>query len=252
MEKIIEHLKKIDKSSPIPMYYQIKQILIDLIEAGELKPEDALPPEIQICKMCDISRTTIRQAFTELVHEGYLYSEKGKGRFVAYPKIEARFLNELQSFDEEMEKKNLVPSTKLLSKQIIRGLPAINQGLNLDKDAELICLERLRFANNNPIVYLQTYFPYEPYKGILEEDFEKNSFYYLMERKFNVKVVRVVRELEAINATAEIAKLLDMEKNAAIFYSRTIGYTDDNLPVELSRAFYRGDSNKFSVELVKS
>ena len=69
----------VDKDTPIPLYYQVKKIILDRILSNELSPGEAIPTEKSFCGMYDISRTTVRQAITELVNEGYLYRVKSKG-----------------------------------------------------------------------------------------------------------------------------------------------------------------------------
>lgn len=242
-------LYKIDKDTPVPLYYQIKQLILTAINEGQFKGGDMLPTELEFCEQCGVSRPTIRQALSELVAEGYLYRLKGKGTFVAMPKIDARFLNKLQSFNQEMQQKGLQPSTKVLSLELVNGRSPINEKLLVAPTQKLIYLERVRFADGEPIVYLETYLPYSPYKELLQEDFVNNSLYSLLEDHYSIHVTRVLREIEAVNATQREAGLLEISKNKALCLVKTVAYTDRGMPVEFSVARYRGDRNKFSVEL---
>ncbi|MDR2670807.1 MAG: GntR family transcriptional regulator, partial [Oscillospiraceae bacterium] len=79
--------KTLDKNTPIPLYFQLKQLILGMIEAGDLRPGDLLPTEQALGGIFSISRSTTRQALSELVLEGYLYRAKGKGTFVAQPKL---------------------------------------------------------------------------------------------------------------------------------------------------------------------
>ena len=247
------NLYKIDKEVPIPMYYQIKQSILSAIQEEKLKGGDALPTELEFCENCNVSRPTIRQALSELVTEGYLYRLKGKGTFVAQPKIEARFLNKLQSFSQEMIQKELTPSTRVMSFRIIEGNGQINKKLNLDPHEKLLYLERLRYTNGEPIIYLETYIPYRLFSEFLTRDLENNSLYTLMEELNNLRVDRVQREIEAVNATTNVAKLLEISKGKAVCLVTTVAYAnkEESIPVEYSVARYRGDRNKFSVELYR-
>lgn len=242
---------KVEKDIPIPLYYQIKQMLLSAIQQGNLSGGDMIPTELEFCERCGVSRPTIRQALSELVAEGYLYRLKGKGTFVAMPKIDARFLNKLQSFNQEMQQKGLTPSTKVLAVEVIPGRSPANEKLNISASQKLIYLERLRFANGEPIVYLETFLPYHPYEKLLEQDFTASSLYSLLEDLYRVRVSHVNREIEAVNATQKEAALLDTVKNKALCLVKTVACTDQGLPVEYSVARYRGDRNKFSVELYR-
>lgn len=99
----------IDKQAPIPLYYQLKQQILRHISEGTLQFGDLLPSEAEICEKLKISRPTVRQAMGDLTAEGYLTRQKGKGTFVARPKIQGGFFQKLQSFEEEMRQRGSCP-----------------------------------------------------------------------------------------------------------------------------------------------
>lgn len=241
----------LDKHSPLPLYYQVKHAILDAIQDGTLPPGEMLPPEMSLCEAYDISRATVRQALSELVQEGYLDRQRGKGTFVMAPKIDARFLNKLESFSQEMRQKGLTPSTRVLAKRVIEGQHRVNERLGLDDAEKLMYLERVRCTDGEPIVYLETYIPYKLFAPLLEADFVAESMYGLMERVCGMRVARVTRRIEAVNATAAEAALLDIEKGAALCLVKTVGYTEQDVAIEYSVARYRGDRNQFSVELYR-
>ena len=105
---------KMDRNIPVPLYYQLKQFMISQIEQNVLKEGDPVPSEEELCHILNVSRATIRQAFSELVAEGHLKRMKAKGTFIAKPKIEGEFFQTIESFNDEMRKKGLVPSTKVI------------------------------------------------------------------------------------------------------------------------------------------
>lgn len=244
-------LFQVNKDIPVPMYYQIKKSVLEAINDGYLKGGDMIPTELEFCEACDVSRPTVRQALGELVSEGYLYRCKGKGTFVSQPKIDAHFLNVLQSFNQEMQEKGMIPSTRVLKFEVVQANESINKKLGINDTAKLIYLERLRFANEEPIVYLETFLPYDKFSKLIDEDFSQNSLYEILEKHYQQRVVRVAREIEAINANTAIAEKLDISKGSAVCLVKTIGYTEEKLPVEYSIARYRGDRNKFSIELCR-
>lgn len=239
----------VDKETPIPLYYQLKRRIQDMIEVGVLQVGDLLPTESELCECLSVSRPTVRQALNDLVLEGYLTRKKGKGTFVSKPKIDIRFFQKLESFDHEMKQKGLTPSTKVISLRKIPAIEHVNNILDLEPDEPLILLVRLRFANNEPMVYLDTHIPCNQYPDMLFQDFAAHSFYDCMERFYNARIFRVVREIEAVNANRREAELLDIDVGKAVCLVKTVGYTEDGTPVEYSVARYRGDRNKFSVEL---
>lgn len=242
----------LDKSIPTPLYYQLKQQLLKIIVDKEIKVNEQIPNEIDMVTSLNISRSTVRQAISELVSEGYLYRIKAKGTFVSAPKVDENFFQKLDSFNNEMLKKGMQPSTKILSLKKVKGIENINSALNIPKDEYLIYLCRLRFANMEPIVYVETYLPYIKYKDILSEDFSQISLYAHIEQKYNVKINRAKREIQAVNASIKDKQLLGIKTNAAICYVRTIAFDYNDMPVEYSIARYRGDSNRFIIELFRS
>ncbi len=241
----------LDKNIPVPLYYQLKQIILNQIETGSLKIGDMLPTELQLCEEYGVSRQTIRQAFGELVHEGYLYRHKGKGTFVAKPKIEEHFFARLETYNDEMEKKGVVPSTKLLEAKVTDGISSVNEILGIPLREKLLVIRRLRFADGEPIVHLTTHLPASIFKGLEREDLETHSLYDLMETKYGRRMIRVSRVIEAVKATSADVTLLGMSKNDAVCFVRTTGYCEGDLPMEYSKAYYRGDRTKFSLDVYR-
>lgn len=242
----------LDKNIPIPLYYQLKKQLLALIEEGVLKPGDALPAENDLCEMLHVSRPTIRQAFKELVNEGYLIRYKAKGTFVAIPKVKDQFLSKLESFNQEMIEKGKTPRTAVLALEKLHGIPEVNEKLNLPFDAPLIRLSRLRAADEVQMVYLDTYLSYDRFPRLLDVDFTEMSLYKVLEEYYKVRVDRAQREIEAVNARKQEAELLNVAPNKALCLVRTVSFTDTSAqPVEYSVARYRGDMTKFTVEIYR-
>jgi len=247
----IYDLKPIDKSTPIPLYFQLKTQLKDMIQSGKLVEGDLIPAENDLVENLHISRPTVRQALNELVVEGYLERCKGKGTFVSSPKIDAKFLKRLKTFNEEMEEQGLIPTTQLLSLKKVEGRVDVKEKLGLDKSEELIELKRVRYANGDPILYQETYLPYTRCAQLLQEDLSQATLYSTLERIYGIHVHRVNRQIEAANATPQVAKLLHIATNNAVSLVRTVGYTDTDEPVEYSTSYYCGNRVKFSVELYR-
>lgn len=251
MGDVILDLKeiKLDKSIPTPLYFQLKQQLLKKINDHELKVDDQIPHEIDMVDELEISRSTVRQAISELVSEGYLYRVRAKGTFVSTPKVDENFFQQLDSFNNEMIKKGMKPSTKILKFHKEEGRENINSKLSIDPSEELIHLSRLRFANDQPVVIVDTYLPYEKFKDLLTEDLSEQSLYSLIEEKYDTKIVRAKREIEAVIAKANEKKLLNIKSNAAVCLVKTTAYAENDIPVEYSIARYTGDRNRFIVEL---
>ncbi|RXZ83533.1 GntR family transcriptional regulator [Paenibacillaceae bacterium] len=239
---------KLDKDSPIPLYYQLKELIKSEIKQGHLNYGDMIPSERELVDVCQISRPTVRQAINELVTEGMLLKEKGRGTFVAKPKIDQWFLQNLLSFSKEMALKGLKPSTKVLKFEAIKTDEELHKIFG-DDCKEVFCLERIRFADDQPVVVVTSYIPCHLAPNFLYENLEESSLYELIESKYGHQISHATRVLEAINVFEEDVKLLKVEPQASVHLIKTTGYLMNNQPFEYSIARYRGDNNSFTVTL---
>jgi GntR family transcriptional regulator len=243
---------KLDKGIPVPLYYQLKKSVLAMLESSKLKEGDMLPPESELCELLGVSRPTIRQAFNELVAEGYLNRYKGRGTFVSKPKVEERFFRQLESFNNEMRAKGMTPHTQVLALERITGPREAHDRLGLAPTAPLLYLSRLRSADGEPLVFVETYMSHERFERLMEVDFGAHSLYDSLEELYGVNVVRVRREIEAVNARRSEAELLKIATGKAVSLVKTVAYAEGLAePVEFSVAKYRGDLNKFTVDVMR-
>lgn len=241
--------KSLNKEVPIPYYYQLKEILLDYITNQHEDRDRPIPTEVEISANFNISRPTVRQAINELVVEGYLIRQKGKGTFITKPKISQAFLQNLDSFNNEMVKKGLEPSTKVLGLEVLSCDEKVGEALKVPTGSKVIQLRRLRFANGEPIVYVVTYLPFDRCQPIMEKNLEFESLYGILRDVCGLSLLKAVRNLEAVLAGEYEAKILDIDKGAPIQYIESITYLTDETPIEYSLAKYRGDRSQFTFEL---
>ncbi len=240
--------KTLNREIPIPLYYQLKEILLE--EIKQARAGEAFPTELELCKQFDISRPTVRQAINELVIEGYLTRMKGKGTFIAGPKIKQDFLIVLKSFIEEMKEKGLTPSTEVLEFAEAECDEKVAHALQIPDGAKVAKLTRLRFADETPIVLVVTFLPLDKLPGILSQDFTNNSLYEIIRTDYGYTIDRATRILEA-RAASEEATLLQIKPGEPVQFIQTIAYLDTGAPIEYSLAEYRGDKSEFTFELTK-
>lgn len=248
IDKKLRSYFTIEKNSPVPLYFQLKKAILTLFEKGYYKPGDKLPTEAEFCELLEISRPTVRQAFSELIHEGYITRQKAKGTFVSAPKIEGNFFMKLSSYDEEMKSLGLTPSTKVLLKETI-DTPSACQALWESETS--LHLKRLRYADDKEMVLVETYVPKERFPHIEDYDFETSSLYQIMEEKYACSIAYVDRVVEARIADEEVCRLLHMEEQPIILYVKTKAYTADDICVEYSIACYHGERNTFKMRLIQ-
>ena len=244
---MIDTKRTLNKNIPVPLYYQLKEILLDVIQNA--KEGDPFPTEIDLCEQFDISRTTVRQAMNELVSEGYLQRMKGKGTFVAEPKVKQDFFIALTSFNEEMQRQGLVPRTKVLELKRVTADAKIAKALNVPAGIDVVKLVRLRSVNDKVVLLLMTFLPDDKFPGILSMDFENKPLYQTVEEDFGYVIERATRRIEARKASKYEAQLLEIEEEEPILFVETIAYLNDGTPFEYSFSRYRGDRSEFSLEL---
>jgi len=243
--------KNIDRNTPLPYYFQMKELLVEEVESGRWQPNQQIPSESELCEHFGVSRTVVRQAISNLVQDGLLYREKGRGTFVAKPKIMESLAQNLSGFYEDMVARGLKPVTKVLEQTKVEANRKVAENLGLSRGAPVIKVDRLRFVNGEPLVWVITYLPYEICPPLLEEDLNLQSLYALLEEKYGLQIVRGRRTLEAVAANEYEAHVLEVNVGAPLMLLNSVSYLADGRPVEYFHALHRGDRSKFEVALVR-
>ncbi len=230
----------IDRSSFHPFYYQVYQILLQKIVGNEWRPGDLLPTEKELQEQFDVSRATVRQALDMLVDEGLIYRQRGRGTFVAEPVIE-QGLSRIISFTEDMRQRGLEPGTRLLEVGISPATEDTASQLEVSVGEELAYIKRLRLADDKPMSLENSFLVNRFCPGILDRYDGSQSLRALLEREFSLRLVSARQTIRAIIATADLAKLLDIDSGAPLLYIRRITYDATKRPVELLKTYHRGD-----------
>lgn len=242
--------QKLDKSVPIPLYFQLKTILLEAIKQGDYPVDSMIPTEKELSEMFQISRTTVRQAITEMVQEGWLYRIASKGTFVARLKIKQDFIKRLETFNDQISRTGRKPSTEVLALKTSEMPKQMRGNFEAVEGECFVYLYRRRFADEEPIVTVETYLPYDRCAFVLSHDFEKESLYNVLAANDKTRICRVTRVLEAVGGNAQDVQNLNIRRGKPILLSTTIGYNSADEPIEYSMARYRGDCNRFEVDLL--
>jgi GntR family transcriptional regulator len=240
----------IDKESPVPYYHQLKLYILSQIESGNWKAEQKLPSETEFCEKLDISRTVVRQAIKELQNQGYLTTEKGKGTFIAKPKITTGFVQNLIGFYEDFTKRGFKVTTQIIKQRLDPASQRVAESLRIPVNAPVITLSRLRKLNDEPSVYVTTYISKELCPQLLQEDMENKSLYAFLE-KCGLKIHTGHRYIGVSLANEYEASLLGIEAGSPLIELDSVSYLEDGRPLEYFHALHRGDRTKFEVDLVK-
>jgi GntR family transcriptional regulator len=241
----------INRESPIPYYVQVKEALRECIERGEWRPEDQLPSETELCEMFDVSRIVIRQALREMSYEGLVLRRKGKGTFVARPRIMGGLVQELTGFHQDMTRRGHQVLTRVLKQAVVPATSEVAGHLQIPPGVQVVQLDRLRFVDGEPMVLVTTYLPRQLVPGLESEDLSTRSLYEYLEQRLGLVIARGHRTIGAVAAGELEAQLLGIEKGAPLLSLHSVSYLDDGTPLEYYYALHRGDRSSFEVELIR-
>lgn len=239
----------LERSNPLPLYYQLKEVLKQQIRSGHLAPHTAIPSEPELVAQYHVSRATVRQALTELVHEGLLYRQHGKGTFVCEPRIQ-QTVSELASLSNELRSRGQRPGGLLLVSELVRGSETIREQLHLTDAEQAIHLLRLRSADETPIAYEHNYLPFPRAQGVYERAQEtgEGSLYSLMASEgLSPYIARQI--FKADRPTQREAELLRVTPDEPGTRLTIITYDQTGMPIAYTEAFYPGSRYDFQATL---
>lgn len=239
--------KELDKHVPIPLYFQLKELIVEEIKSGLYPVDSLIPTEKELSEQFDISRTTVRQAITELVQEGWLYRIKSKGTFIARQKIKQDFLQRLETFREQMKRIGLEPSTEVLDFKVEKASYEVAENLRIEEGEQVIYLFRRRFGDGEPVVTVETYLPYDKCAFIKDQDFEKVSLYDVLSAREETRIFSAKRLVEAVEANNSDVQYLHVRKGSPIQLVHTVSVNKADAALEYSIARYRGDASSFQL-----
>jgi len=237
-------MKNLSRSSKIPLYYQLYEIILDQIKDGVWQSEEMLPTEIELVNRYQLSRATVRQAFDVLVNEGWIYRRQGQGTFVSKPVFEQN-INRIVSFWDDMHQRGLKPGTEVLSSEIILATEDVVENLEIEKDQELASLVRLRLADDEPLSVEHSLLVHKYCIGILDQDYANRSLRKMLADEFNLHITNAKQKVRAVPATKYLAELLKIDEAAPLLHIDRISYTEDGIPIEYLRINLRGDRYTF-------
>jgi GntR family transcriptional regulator len=240
----------IDPDNPIPKYLQISGWLKNLIQSGRYKKGGALPSEVELARICQVNRNTLRQATSELTAAGILRKEKGIGTFVCAetPLAIKHPLKGLSCFSDELRERGIKENTKIIKQGSEAAKGPVAKRLVLGPSGRVVAIRRLRAGNETPFIYEESYLPYHTFKKILGMDLTVSMYQIILER-FHVTLVRSDQTIQAVNLKGRIASYLKVPENTAALLMESLTYDENNIPVELLYSYYRGDKHVFEVEL---
>lgn len=240
----------VDHHSPIPLYAQVETILAANIAAGMFPVGSRIPKEDDLIEQFAVSRTTIRQTIQNLVRRGLVEIRRGKGTYVAQPKL-TQELTELSGFVEDMEMLGRRPSTRVLDKKIVPANESVAQHLNLAEGDLVVRIQRVRLADGLALSFDETYLPKKIGEKVLKDDLENKPIFFLLEEKYNIPLLEAEYRLEATSADTFVARALGTSVGSPIFQIERTSYAEGHKPVDYEKLHYRGDHIRFVTRLAR-
>jgi DNA-binding GntR family transcriptional regulator len=236
---------ELDRSSPVPLYYQLAQAIEAAIREGDLAPGDRFENELALAKRLTLSRPTTRRAIQELVDKGLLVRKRGVGTQVVQNPVHRRV--ELTSLFDDLTRAGQSPTTELLEYR--RGVvdEEVAKELNLAADAEVVMIQRLRCANGEPLAVMTNYLPANLAPDA--EELEASGLYQaLRTRGVHIRLAR--QRIGAKPATKTEARLLGEKPGAPLLTMSRTAFDDSGKAVEYGSHCYRASRYYFETTLV--
>jgi len=237
---------KIDHNSPLPLHFQVEELLRKMIELPEYKNGGFLPKEVELANRLGISRNTIRQATNKLEYEGLLIRKKGIGTKVSQNRVSTS-LNSWHSFTQEMSEKGVAFVNFLTETKWVKADTKIATFMQILEGTEVLCLVRLRGFEDGPFIYFESYF--HPRIGLTgKEDFTR-PLYDIIERDFNIIPVLSRETIQAKSSSAITAKRLRIKSGDPILVRERFVYDPGNRAIEYNIGFYIAEKFTYSIDI---
>ena len=237
----------LDGSIPIPLYYQLKSLILNAIKTGNLSQGERIPTEEEFQEILEVSRGTIRHAISELVQEGWLERKKSKGTFVTRPSQTSNVFRSFEPFYRSVQLYGKTPRTEVIKLEIIPITDTLAKSMNLTMEDKVISMFRRRFIDEDPVVTMQNYLPYPLCEFVFDYDFTTKSLYETLMQHPASRISQTRTIVSSEKATAKDVQLLNVEIHFPMLIFNTISTTSDDKVIDFAYAHYRGDMNKFEV-----
>ena len=230
----------LDKDSAMPLHVQLRDTLRQQILEGGLLPHTQLASERELCEQHGVSRITVRQALADLLREGLIYTQVGKGTYVAMSRLEEE-PHLLSSFTDDTRRRGMAASSRVLSAAIVNADDEQAGRLRIPRGAEVVRLRRLRLANGLPVAVQLTWLPHHLCPGLLGCDLVSRSLFDILRSEFKLTLLRAESSVAAALAEPEDCRLLQLSPPAAVLISDQTTCLDSEAVIEFTHSVFHGD-----------
>ena len=230
----------------MPLYQKIMKNIQDYIKNQGLEHGDVIPTEKALSEKYQVSRVTIRKAISRLIEKEILYSIKGSGTYVAFPKFEHN-LFKLQGFTEEMQPYHDSIKNKVIEFRLIKPNEEIQEILNLNKEEKIYNIKRIRKLNGEVLIIENAYIPFELFPDLSVEAMTKSKYGYLKEKGYVIK--KRVEEFIPRLPSEDTMEIFNIKSNTPLLELRAHSILSNDEIFEYSEVLYHPKKYKFKLEL---
>lgn len=236
----------VDRSSPVPLYYQVSQHLERAISSGEIPNGTLFGNEVLLAEQLGLSRPTMRRAMQRLVDQGLIVRRRGIGTRVVQPKVRRPL--ELTSLYEDLAGSGQEPTTEVLDLERVEADAEVADRLGGTTGDPVVRVVRLRNARGIPIAKMTNYLP-ESIGDLTVGDMESHSLYELM-RGRGIQLHSATQTVGARTATAAEARVLGEPRGAAVLTMQRVTFDDHGKTVEYGTHIYAASRYSFEINLL--
>jgi GntR family transcriptional regulator len=241
----------LNNESYVPYYQQIVEQVRAMIRSGKAQEGQTFCSESDLAQYLGISKMPVRQAYQKLRSEGLLVVAKGKRPLIGSGRVPWNF-QELRGFSEEMRRRGLVPSARMLSSKIVAAEGEVAQALRLEDGESIYSIKRLRLVNGDPVAVVTSYLPARIFPDFDKQNLEGQSFYAIFENVYKRRLHWAEESIGAVSAPEEEARILETAPGSALLLIRETTYDSGRVAIEYSRSLLRGDRYTASVISVRN
>jgi len=233
-------------NASMPLHARISQLLVDLIESGELAPGEQLPPERDLAEMLGVSLAPVRQAILDAVNKGLLARGRGRGTFVRGSGLDEK-ISILHSFTESMRAQHVEVDTRVLRQEQVPMPAEVAQALDVQEPTAML-LERVAMVGREPVALLQAYLSLTAYPKLIDASFANRSLYETLRDRYGTVVASADSVIELARSTSAEAEQLGIAVGEPLLSVKGTAFGESGNPVEYFRVLYRGDRVRFHLE----
>ncbi|HXD40524.1 MAG TPA: GntR family transcriptional regulator [Ramlibacter sp.] len=235
-----------------PLYQQIKALILQSLQAGEWKPGESIPSEMDLAARFRVSQGTVRKAIDELAAENLVVRRQGKGTFVATHSEQHLRYRFLKLMPDSGDRDGEGPAQrKVLECRRVRAPAEVARALALRSGDAVLQVRRVLSFAGVPTILEDLWLPGNAFKGLSAERMASfvGPTYAMYEVDFGVRMVRAEEKIRAVAADAAQAALLNVEPGSPLLSVERIAYTYSDAPMELRRGLYCTGTHHYRNEL---